>query len=234
VAGGSDEPIQERLGFRVAMPQPREHGPGHSDLERAAAELIERVELRDPIVFLDLEATGIDVANARIVEISFVRVEPDGAVRTLHSRVDPGVPIPPASTRIHGLAAADLAGAPTLAELAPEILRILRGADLAGYNLGGYDLPLLAAELERAGFTAPFDEARVVDACSIFKRMERRTLEAAHRFYRGEEMAGAHSATGDVLATMRVLAGQLDRYPALPRSVASLDEWLRPLRRDED
>lgn len=223
--------IQDRLGFVDLRLRPRAGGPAESDYRAAAGALVAALRKPGPLVCLDLEATGIDVAADRIVELTLVRIEPDGAVELLDTLVDPGRPIPAEASRIHGISDEEVGGAPTLAELAPSIMRLMRGTTLCGYNHGWYDLPLLAAELERAG--QPFDpEAyRIVDACTIFKRMERRDLTAAVRFYCGEEREGAHTAGGDVLATIRVLEGQLGRYPDLPRELDALDELSRPRRR---
>lgn len=229
---GDGAPIQDRLQFAELRLHPRQGRPAEAAYRAAAAALVARLRPAGAVVFLDLEATGIDVTTERIVEITIVRIEPDGAVALLDTLVDPGRPIPVESTRIHGIGDGDVRGAPTLAELAPSILRIFRGAALAGYNHGWYDLPLLEAELERSGQRIDITAHLLVDACTIFKRMERRDLSAAVRFYCGDELEGAHSAGADVLATIRVLEGQLARYPDLPRDLDALDELTRPRRRD--
>jgi DNA polymerase-3 subunit epsilon len=224
-------PIQDRLGFGEVHPRPRDRGPTIEEYRRAAGALLQALGASGPLVCLDLEATGIDVASDRIVELTLVRIESWGAVEVLDSLVDPGCSIPPAATRIHGITDDEVRGAPTLAELGPSIMRLMRAATLCGYNHGWYDLPLLAAELERAGQAFDPEAHRLVDACAIFKRMERRDLTAAVRFYCGEDLDGAHTAGGDVLATIRVLEGQLGRYPELPRSLDALDAFSRPRRR---
>lgn len=224
-----EQPIQERMDFLGRGPYLRPRGTA-PDVVRTAAELARALGLATPLVFLDLETTGLDPAADRIVELSLVRVEPDGAVEPLSTLVDPGVPVPLASSAVHGIVDADLGGAPTLPELASRVARTLRGADLAGYNLVRFDLPLLRAEMARAGIPLAIDEARVIDASVIFRRMERRDLEAAYRFYVGGEPGGAHTAAGDVAATMEVLLGQLRRYPELPRRVDELAVFCEPPR----
>lgn len=222
-ASSSWEPVQDRLGFAAGPgPAPR---PGHVEPALAVVEkLVSLLALERPLVFLDFEATGLDVGNDRIVELTLVRVEPGGASDWLDTLVQPGVPIPPQATAIHRITDADVAPAPTFAEIAPRLLRTLRGADLCGFNLARYDLPLLDAELERSGLSRG-GSARIVDVCVIFKRMERRDLTAAHRFYCGGEPVAAHSASGDVATTMAVFAAQLERYPDLPGDVAGLEEF---------
>jgi DNA polymerase-3 subunit epsilon len=224
-------PIQDRLQFATLHLRPRPGSIGLDAFAATAARLASELGLDRPLVFFDLEATGVDTADDRIVELSLIRIEPDGGLDLLDTLVDPGRPIPAGATRIHRIHDEDIDGAPTLAELSLEVLRLLKGADVSGYNLGWYDVPLLQNELARAGHDVDLTVHRIVDVCTIFKRMERRTLSAAVKFYCDDEISGAHTASGDVLATMRVLAGQISRYPELPRGVAELDEMTRPRRR---
>jgi DNA polymerase-3 subunit epsilon len=196
-----------------------------------ARELATRLPMERPIVFFDLEATGLDVTMDRIVEISCVRVEPDGSARVLNSLVNPLVEIPADAIAVHGIANADAAQAPTFESLAAEIESFLAGADLAGYNHGRYDLPLLEHEFARAGIDFVWRERRLIDVSVIFRRMEPRSLTGAVRFYCSEDMTAAHTATGDVAATMAVLVGQLERYPELPRDAVALDAYTRPRER---
>jgi len=226
-----DHPIQDRLQFAAVPLRPRDGSPRLEDYEAVGRRLVTTLGGDTPLAFLDLEATGIDVSNDRIVELTVVRVEPSGRIELLDTLVDPGCPIPRESTRIHRIDDADVRGAPTFAEIAPALLRILRGAALGGYNHGWYDLPMLQVELGRAGHEVDLIASPLIDACTIFKRMERRNLGAALRFYCGDDLEGAHTAGADVLATMRVFDGQLERYPKLPRQVAGLDELTRPRRR---
>lgn len=186
------------------------------------------LRLDRPLAVFDLETTGIDPARDRIVEIAILRVEPQGAVRTLSSLVDPEMPIPPEASAIHGITDLAVQGQPTLGALAPEVLRQLEGADLAGYNSIRFDLPLLVADLARVGF--PFDPAgrRHVDAMRIFHEMERRDLAAALRFYCGRELDRAHSALADASATLEILDAQLARHAQLPRDLEGLHRFCNP------
>jgi DNA polymerase-3 subunit epsilon len=187
--------------------------------------MIERLlPLDRPIVFFDVETTGTNPRADRIVEIACLKVSPDGARGEWERRLNPGMPIPPSSTAIHGISDADVAGLPGFRELAPELARFLEGCDLAGYNIAGFDLPVLRVEFLRAG--VPFDVAgrRIVDAQRIFFAREPRHLAAAARFYCQAEHNGAHGARADAEMTLRVLVGQLERYRELPRSVGELHE----------
>ena len=174
---------------------------------------LDRLPLERPLVFFDLEATGLNVVTDRVVQFAAIRFEPGAEKgRELVTDVDPTVPIPAEATAIHGIDDARAGGAPTFAELADGLASFLRGADLAGYNLGRYDVPLLMEEFARAGTPFSLDGRRVVDVQEVFYKMEPRTLAGALRFYRGEELEGAHDALADVRATVRVLEGQLTRY----------------------
>lgn len=181
-----------------------------------------------PLVAFDLETTGTDTERDRIVEIALIRVEPLGLRREFATRVNPGVPIPPEATRVHGISDADVAGAPRFAEIAAEVVALLEGADLAGFNTGRFDLPLLLREFERAGVQLDLAGRRHVDACRIFHQRERRDLTAAVAFYTGQSHAGAHSALADARATLEVLDGQFDRYPDLPRDLNALHKISNP------
>jgi DNA polymerase-3 subunit epsilon len=190
--------------------------------------LHETLALRRPLVVFDLEATGLFPARDRIVEIAALKIHPDGRRETFHRRLNPAVPIPPEATRIHGIADADVARAPSFAEVAPDLVRFLAGCDLAGYNVERFDLPMLQFELARAGVEFDFLGCDVLDAQAIFFSEEGRTLSDAVRFYAGEELEQAHSALADATATARVLEGQLQRYAHLPRDVKALAERYRP------
>ncbi|RMG94117.1 MAG: 3'-5' exonuclease [Deltaproteobacteria bacterium] len=171
-----------------------------------------------PLVFFDTETTGTDPQQDRIVEISIVRLLPgvhriDGPYTF---RVDPQRPIPEAATQVHGISNEDVRGCPTFAAIAPRIVELIEGADFAGFNVLRFDLRLLEAEFARANVDVDLRSRRVVDAQVIFHSKEPRTLSAAVRFYRGKELEGAHGAEADTLATVEVLAGQLERYEDLP------------------
>jgi DNA polymerase-3 subunit epsilon len=195
--------------------------------------LMARWVLDRPLVFFDLETTGTDPASDRIVEISVLRIEPDGARRARTRRIDPERPIPPGATAVHGIRDEDVLGQPTFRQIARGLLSDwLDGADLAGFNVLRFDVPLLDREFRDCGHDLALGTRRVIDAMTIFHRMEPRDLAAAVRFYLGREHDGAHGAEADVAATAAVLAEQLERYPELPATIADLDAWLRPTRRD--
>ncbi len=179
-----------------------------------------------PLVVFDLETTGIDPATDRIVEIAAVRIETDGQREARTRRVNPERPIPPDATAVHGIRDEDVRDAPTFRQIARALLRWIDGADLAGYNIARFDLPLLEREMRDSGLDLGRADRRIVDAMSIFHRKERRDLAAAVRFYLGREHAGAHSAAADVEAAAEVLDAQLGRYDDLPRSVSDLAAWI--------
>ena len=204
------------------------------------------LSLDRPLVFFDLETTGLNVVTDRIVQIAALRFEPGGApAGRLNRLVDPGEPIPATATAVHGISDADVAGAPRFAEVVDEIETFFDGADIAGYNVARFDIPLLMEELARCGRDFGLAGRRRVDAQEIFFRMEPRTLAGAVRFYCGDDMTGAHDAMADTEATVRVLAGQLERYGsegAIPLAVEGLHAFCeRPgqldstnrLRRDD-
>jgi len=181
------------------------------------------LRLDRPLVFLDTETTGTDLACDRIVQIALVKLHPDGRRETFESLVNPEIPIPSEAQAVHGISDADVALAPPFRRIAAEIVRFCAGSDLAGFNLGRFDVPLLRAEFQRAGQAWDLDGVRVVDVQRIFHAMEPRDLSAARRFYCGCEHAGAHGAMADTEATLEVLLAQLEHYPDLPRDVAGLD-----------
>lgn len=188
-------------------------------------------EFDRPIVFFDLETTGLDVNTARIVEVALLKVFPDGTEDSFLTRINPGVPIPPDATKVHGINNFDVMDKPRFEEIASDIKMIIDDSDLAGYNLVSYDLPILINELKRAGLNFSTANVRVVDVFSIFKQMERRDLSAAYRFYCNKELIGAHSALKDTQATLEIFGAQLNRYSDLPRNMDDLHKFCDP--RDE-
>lgn len=178
-----------------------------------------------PLIFLDTETTGIDPAKDRIVEISLVKVFPDGREETKTRRLNPEMHIPEAASAIHGIYDKDVAECPTFREIAKSLWSYMEGCDLAGYNSNKFDIPVLAEEFLRAGVEADFKSIRLVDVQNIFHRMEQRTLIAAYKFYCGKELEGAHSAEADTLATYEVLKAQLERYGELENDVRFLSEF---------
>ena len=186
------------------------------------------LELERPLAFFDLETTGIDPLRDKIVEIAIVRVDPDGSRRGMTRRVNPGRPIPPEATAVHGIHDRDVANAPSFPEIAREVLDLLADADLAGFNVRRFDVPLLDREFKDCGLDLALTQRRVVDAMTIFHKKEPRDLTAAVRFFLDRDHAGAHGAEADVLASIDVLEAQLSRYDDLPRTVDGLDAWCNP------
>lgn len=185
---------------------------------------LKHIRLERPLVILDLETTGKRVQADRIVEISTLKLMPDGSSVIRTRRLDPGVPIPPEATAVHGITDADVAHEKSFRQVARSLVVYLEGCDLCGFNIWNFDLKLLAAEFRRAGVPFTTEGRHVIDPCRIFHMREPRTLAAALRFYCGEEHDGAHRAEADVLAALMVLEGQVERYGDLPRSVSELHE----------
>jgi DNA polymerase-3 subunit epsilon len=183
-----------------------------------------RLPLDRPLVVFDTETTGTHPRLDRIIEIACVKVDPDGRCEEWVRRFDPGIRIPPASTAIHRIRDDDVVGLPRFSDCAAELNTFLEGCDLAGYNMTGFDLPVLRNEFHRAGIVFDVTSRRLLDGQRIFFAREPRNLSAAARFYCDAEHDGAHGALADARMTLRVLAGQLDRYVDLPRSVAELHE----------
>lgn len=183
-----------------------------------------KLKLERPLVFFDLETTGTNPSTDRIVEISLIKVMPDGREMEHSHRINPGIPIPASSTAIHHITDADVANEPKFSDIAAKLNKWLEGCDMAGYNSNKFDVPLLMEEFKRAGI--PFDTSgrRFVDVQNIFYAMEPRTLVAAYRFYCGKDLDGAHSATCDTHATYEVLMSQLDRYEDLQNDVEKLSK----------
>ena len=197
-----------------------------------------QLNLQKPLLFFDIESTGLDIPNNSIVEPSFVKVMPDGEERVKTWRIKPWDyirgcqrPMEPAASEVNGIKDEDVASCPTFFELAEEIASWLKDSDLAGFNSQKFDLPMLAEEFERvtaAGKQMDVDlhSPRMVDVQNIFHAMEPRNLKAAYRFYCGEELENAHTAEADTLATYEVLKAQLDRYPGqLKNDVSQLSSF---------
>ena len=184
------------------------------------------LNLTRPICFFDLETTGTDVSRDRIVEISILKVWPNGNRESKTYLVNPTIPIPPASTAIHGISDERVAQAPTFKELAKQIHAMIKDSDLAGYNSDRFDIPLLAEELLRAGVDFDLKNRVTVDVQTIFHKMEQRTLSAAYRFYCKKELDNAHTAAADTQATYEILKAQLDTYSdTLPNDIKQLSEF---------
>lgn len=184
-----------------------------------------QLTLKRPIIFFDLETTGTDNAKDRIVELAFIKILPDGKRDRYVKRLNPGMPIPPSSTAIHGIKDEDIKDAPLFKHIAHELYEWMRGCDLGGYNSSKFDLPLLAEEFLRTGINVDFTERQMIDVQQIFFKMESRSLSAAYAFYCGKQLENAHSAEADILATIEVLEAQLDRYTDLSAEVKPLHDF---------
>ena len=190
------------------------------------------LKLERPLVFFDLEATGVNPRKDRIVEIALVKFLPDGSRVDLVRRINPEMPIPAEVSRIHGITDADVASCPTFETLAPEFQNFLAGCDLAGYNVLRYDIPMLEEEFLRAKIRFRVDDRRVIDAQRIYHKREPRDLAAAVQFYCHQEHVGAHGAAADTEATIRVFLGQLERYADLTPDVGELARYCDPRKPD--
>ena len=186
-----------------------------------------KLNLKRPMVFFDLETTGTNISTDRIVEISVVKVMPDGEKIVKTVRVNPEMPIPAEATAVHHITDEDVRDCPTFRQYAKSLKSFLEGCDFCGFNSNRFDLPMLAEELLRAGVEVDFlERCRYVDVQTIYHKKEERTLSAAYRFYCNKELGDvAHSAEGDTLATYEVLCSQLDRYADLENSVDFLSDY---------
>lgn len=183
------------------------------------------LNLKNPIVFFDLETTGINIVSDRIVELSYLKIYPDGKEESQTFLVNPTIPIPPKTTAIHGISDEDVKDAPPFSELAKTLSKIIEGCDLAGYNSNKFDIPLLAEELLRAGVDIDLKKRKFIDVQVIFHKKEQRTLSAAYKFYCEKELANAHSAEADTRATYEILKSQLDHYPDLVNDIEELAKF---------
>jgi len=184
-----------------------------------------RLNLKNPIIFFDLETTGINIASDRIVEISYLKVDLNGNETSKTLLINPGMPIPEKVTAIHGISDEDVKDAPIFNEVAKSLARDFEGCDLGGYNSVKFDIPLLAEEFLRSGVDIDLKRRKFVDVQVIFMKMEPRTLSAAYKFFVNKELTNAHSAEADTKATYEVLQAQLDRYPNLENDIGKLAEF---------
>ena len=183
------------------------------------------LKLSKPICFFDLETTGIDITKDRIVEISILKVYPNGNKESKTWLVNPTIPIPKAASDVHGITDERVAGEPTFKELAKQIHNMIKDSDLAGYNSDRFDIPLLAEEMLRAEVDFDLGNRVSVDVQTIFHKMEQRTLSAAYKFYCGKDLIDAHTASADTNATYEILKAQLDRYDSLENNIKKLSEF---------
>lgn len=187
-----------------------------------------KLNLKRPIIFFDLETTGLDIAKDRIVELCYIRVEPNGNEEARSMRINPEMHIPEVASSVHGITDDDVKDCPTFADVAPQLAATFEGCDLAGFNSHRFDLPLLAEEFMKAGVNIDLSHVQAIDVQNIYHKLEKRTLAAAYKFYCGRDLENAHSALADTQATYEVLQAQLDHYPNdLQNDVDFLAEFSR-------
>ncbi|MEA3318103.1 MAG: 3'-5' exonuclease, partial [Bacteroidota bacterium] len=184
-----------------------------------------QLELNNPIVFFDLETTGVDVTNDRIVEISLVKILTNDKEEKITMRINPTIPISAEASSIHGISNEDVKDEPTFADEAKNIAKFIEGCDLAGFNSNRFDIPMLAEEFIRADIDIDLKKHKFVDVQVIFHKMEQRTLSAAYKFYCNKNLDNAHSAEADTLATYEILKAQIERYDNLKNDIESLSKF---------
>ena len=184
-----------------------------------------KLNLKNPLVFFDLETTGTNINTDRIVEICYLKVYPNGNEEAKTLRINPGMHIPEETSLLHGIYDEDVVDCPTFKEVAKNIAHDIEGCDLAGFNSNRFDVPVLVEEFLRAGVDIDISRRKFVDVQVIFHKMEQRTLSAAYKFYCGKNLEDAHTAEADTRATYEVLKSQLDRYPDLQNDVQALAEF---------
>lgn len=189
-----------------------------------------KLELRldRPLVVFDIESTGVNPRQDRIIELAAVKIHPNGIEDTKTWLLNPTIPIPVETTAIHGITDDIVKDCPTFAESSKEIFEFFRDCDLSGFNVDRFDIPCLEEEFARAGLDFGASRRRHVDVQRIYHKMEPRDLTAAVRFYLGRDHVGAHGAEADALATVEVLKAQMAKYPELPKTTAAMDEYLMP------
>lgn len=185
------------------------------------------LQLKRPLAFIDLETTGTNIATDRIVEIAIIKVMPDGGSQSKVKRLNPGIPIPPGATAVHGISNQMVKDCPMFKEAANELRQFLDNCDIAGYNSNRFDIPLLAEEFLRAGLSFDTPGRRFIDVQKIFHLMEKRTLGAAYKFYCDKILEDAHSAEADARATYEILEAQVQRYDELRNDVDSLSDFTK-------
>ncbi|MEG1538624.1 MAG: 3'-5' exonuclease [Muribaculaceae bacterium] len=183
------------------------------------------LNLKNSIIFFDLETTGINITKDRIVEISYIKIFQNGDEEERTIRVNPEMPIPAESTAIHHITDDDIKDCPTFKSIAKELSRVFEGCDLAGFNSNRFDVPLLMEEFLRADVGIDISKRKFIDVQTIFHKMEQRTLVAAYKFYCDKDLTEAHSASADTRATYEVLKAQLDRYNSLQNNVEFLSSF---------
>ncbi|MAS68019.1 MAG: exonuclease domain-containing protein [Flavobacteriaceae bacterium] len=183
------------------------------------------LSLTRPLCFFDLETTGLNVAKDRVLEISILKVFPNGNKESKTWMVNPEIPIPPKTIPIHGITDEKVANEPTFKQLSRDIYSMIKDSDLAGFNSDRFDIPLLAEEMLRAGIDVDFKKHLTVDVQTIFHKMEKRNLSAAYKFYCGKDLNNAHSAEADTNATYEVLKSQINKYDELENDISKLSTF---------
>ncbi len=184
-----------------------------------------KLNLKNPIVFFDLETTGLNITQDRIIEIGIIKVQVDGSEETKTYKINPGVPIPAESSAIHGIYDEDVKDCPNFKTIGKAVAKFMEGCDIAGFNSNKFDVPLLAEEFIRADIDFDMKKRKFIDVQTIFHKMEKRTLSAAYKLYCNKELENAHSAEADSMATYQVLLAQLERYPDLENNVEFLSNF---------
>lgn len=211
----------------IGYQNPPIHNP-KIKMATAAKKIKLPIKLLRPIVFFDLETTGVDIINDKIVEIGVVKLHPDGKREVKRRLVNPGIPIPPEVTEIHGITDKDVAGEPPFEKIAKNFAAFMKDCDLGGYNIINFDLPFLAQEFNRIGIEFPDPPTKFVDAMKIFHAKERRDLTAAYKFYCKKDLDDAHSAEADTIATVEIFLAQMKAYKGedkLPDNVAEIQDF---------
>jgi DNA polymerase-3 subunit epsilon len=185
-----------------------------------------KLNLKNPIIFFDLETTGTDINKDRIVEISYIKVYPNGNEESKNMRINPGMHIPESSSQVHGITDDDVKDCPLFKDVAKSIAKVFEGCDIAGFNSNRFDIPLLVEEFLRVGVDLDIRKHKFIDVQNIYHKLEKRTLIAAYKYYSGKNLEDAHSALADTKATYEVLQAQLDHYPnELKNDVNFLSEF---------
>ena len=184
-----------------------------------------KLSLKRPLCFFDLETTGVNVAKDRIVEISILKIFPNGNKESKTWLVNPEMPIPPETIAVHGITDEKVANEPTFKQLGKDVYNMIKGSDLAGFNSDRFDIPLLAEEMLRVEIDVDFKKYLTLDVQTIFHKMEKRNLSAAYKFYCGKDLDNAHSAAADTNATYEVLKSQIEKYDELENDVSKLSAF---------
>ncbi len=192
------------------------------------------LNLRNPLVFIDVETTGLNIAQDRIVELTYLKIYPNGKEEFKTYRINPEIPIDPKATAVHGITNEDVNDAPTFKEIAQTLANELEGCDFAGFNSNKFDFPLLVEEFLRAGVEIDLKKRKFIDVQVIFHRMEQRTLSAAYKLYCNKDLVDAHSSRADTYATYEVLKAQLDKYVGKPTNNEELNGKQEIFQNDVD